>query len=339
LLRRLTAHPLTQLTLARVRELIREPEAIFWVFAFPVLLAVALGIAFRTRPPEALPIGVENGPQAEEVRATLAAEAGLTVQVVAAEEARRKLAAGRFALVVLIGRPGEPPTYWFDPTRPESRLARLAVDAALQRAAGRSDAFTPGVAELSETGSRYIDFLVPGLLGMNLMGTGIWAVGFALVQVCKARGAAVIAVGRSAKRLDRARSLGADATINAAEEKVAERIRALTGGEGADVVFELVGVRETMDASAAVLGKRGRLVFIGYSEDLFTVSPLRLVIDEAQILASVGNTLQEVHDAVAWAAAGKFQACVDRTVPLEEAPAALEALRRGEIVGRAVLIP
>ena len=182
MLRRLTAHPLTQLTLARVRELIREPEAIFWVFAFPVLLAVALGIAFRTRPPEALPIGVENGPQAEEVRATLAAEAGLTVQVVAAEEARRKLAAGRFALVVLIGRPGEPPTYWFDPTRPESRLARLAVDAALQRAAGRSDAFTPGVAELSETGSRYIDFLVPGLLGMNLMGTGIWAVGFALVQ-------------------------------------------------------------------------------------------------------------------------------------------------------------
>jgi len=168
---------------------------------------------------------------------------------------------------------------------------------------------------------------------------GAGGVGFALVQVCKARGAAVIAVGRSAQRLDRARSLGADATINAAEEKVAERIRALTGGEGADVVFELVGVRETMDASAAVLRKRGRLVFIGYSEDLFTVSPLRLVIDEAQILASVGNTLQEVYDAVAWAAAGKFQACVDRTVPLEEAPAALEALRRGEIVGRAVLIP
>ena len=168
-------------------------------------------------------------------------------------------------------------------------------------------------------------------------GTG--GVGFALVQVGKARGASVIAVGRAGKKLERAKSLGADAIINATEGKVADRIRALTGGEGADVIFELVGVRETMDAAAAALGKRGRLVFIGYSEDLFTVSPLRLVIDEAQIMASVGNTLQEVRDAVAWAAQGKFQATVDRMYPLGEAPAALDALRRGEILGRAVLIP
>jgi propanol-preferring alcohol dehydrogenase len=168
---------------------------------------------------------------------------------------------------------------------------------------------------------------------------GAGGVGFALVQVCKARGASVIAIGRSPRKLDRARALGADATINAAHEKVAERIRALTGGEGADVIFELVGVRETMDASAAALRKRGRLVFIGYSTDPFIVNPLRLVIDEAIVTASVGNTLQEVHDAVAWAASGKFQASVDRTFPLAEAPAALEALRRGEIVGRAVLIP
>jgi alcohol dehydrogenase, propanol-preferring len=168
---------------------------------------------------------------------------------------------------------------------------------------------------------------------------GAGGVGFALTQVCKARGATVIAVGRSARKLERARALGADAAIDAAEGDVAARIRALTGGEGADVVFELVGVRETMAAAAAALRKRGRLVFIGYSEDPFTVSPLRLVIDEAQVLASVGNTLQEVHDAVALAAKGKFQASVDRTYPLAEAPAALEALRRGEIVGRAVLLP
>jgi propanol-preferring alcohol dehydrogenase len=149
----------------------------------------------------------------------------------------------------------------------------------------------------------------------------------------------VIAVSRSAKRRDRAQALGADAAINPAQEQVAERIRALTNGEGADVIFELVGLRETMDASAAALRRRGRLVFLGYSEDLFTINPLRLVIDEAVITGSVGNTLQEVHDAVAWAARGKFQASVDRTYPLAEAPAALEALRRGEIVGRAVLLP
>jgi propanol-preferring alcohol dehydrogenase len=168
---------------------------------------------------------------------------------------------------------------------------------------------------------------------------GAGGVGFALVQVCKARGAAVIAVGRSPKKLDQARALGADAAVNATEGKVAERIRAFTGGEGADAIFELVGTRETMAEAAAALRKRGRLVFIGYSEDPFTVHPLRLVIDEAQVLASVGNTLQEAHEAVAWAAAGRIQAIVDRTFPLAEAPAALEALRRGEIVGRAVLLP
>ena len=168
---------------------------------------------------------------------------------------------------------------------------------------------------------------------------GAGGVGFALIQVCKVRGAAVIAVGRSAKKLERAGNLGADAVVNAAEGRVAERIRDLTGGGGADVIFELVGVRETMAEAAVALGKRGRLVFIGYSEDPFTVSPLRLVIDEAQILASVGNTLQEAHEAVAWAAGGTVHAVVDRTYPLAEAPAALEALRRGEIVGRAVLLP
>src|SRR4029077_18154710 len=75
----------------------------------------------------------------------------------------------------------ETPVYAYDPTQPESRTALLAVDAALQRSAGRVDAFTPGQAELTEPGARYVDFLVPGLLGMNLMGTGMWGIGFSIV--------------------------------------------------------------------------------------------------------------------------------------------------------------
>ena len=83
---------------------------------------------------------------------------------------------------MLVVSAGDPPAYAFDPTQPESRAARLAVDAALQRAAGRADAFVPRApCEVTEPGSRYIDFLVPGLLGMNLMGTGMWGVGFSLV--------------------------------------------------------------------------------------------------------------------------------------------------------------
>ncbi len=176
---RLARSPLYQLTRARVAEFLREPEVAFWVFLFPVLLAVALGIAFRSQPPSPLPVGLAAGPQAAARLAALAADPGLRPEVLGEEPARRELRSGRLALVVLAT---DPPTYWHDPTRPDSREARLAVDAALQRAAGSAPAFRPAERLLEERGSRYIDFLLPGLLGMNLMSTGLWSVGFALVQ-------------------------------------------------------------------------------------------------------------------------------------------------------------
>jgi ABC-type multidrug transport system permease subunit len=178
-LRGLRARPLWQLTRARVVEFLREPEALFWVFIFPVLLAVALGVAFRNQPPAPVPVGVEAGALAAGRTAALAASGRIEARVVDLETARRQLRTGRLALVVLAS---EPPTYWFDPTRPDSRIARLETDAALQTAAGRADRFAPTERVMAEKGSRYIDFLVPGLLGMNLMGTGMWSIGFSLVQ-------------------------------------------------------------------------------------------------------------------------------------------------------------
>ena len=171
-------HPLVELTLARVRELVREPEAVFWVFVFPILLAAILGLAFRSRPPDALPVAVVEGPAAEVRMQALEAESSLKPQRLPEAQARAALVRGR---VVLVVSAQEPPAYTYDPTQPESRAARMAVDAALQRAAGRADAFAPGAVEVTEPGARYVDFLVPGLLGMNLMGTGMWGVGFSLV--------------------------------------------------------------------------------------------------------------------------------------------------------------
>src|SRR6186997_2830685 len=170
--------PLAELTLARIRELTREPEALFWVFVFPILLTAILGLAFRSRPPEALPVAVVEGPLADARLAALAKEPDLKPNILSEEEARQALVRGR---VVLVVSSGETPVYSYDPTQPESRAARLAVDAALQQSAGRVDAFTAGSAQVSEPGSRYVDFLVPGLLGMNLMGTGMWGIGFSLV--------------------------------------------------------------------------------------------------------------------------------------------------------------
>jgi hypothetical protein len=158
--------PLTELTIARVRELLREPEAVFWVFVFPILLAGILGLAFRSRP------------HARGRMVVLSTAPELSVRALSGAEAAQALARGH---VVLVVSGDDTPVYAFDPTQPESRTARLVVDTALQRAAGRADAFDADVVELSEPGSRYVDFLVPGLLGMNLMGTGMWGIGFSLV--------------------------------------------------------------------------------------------------------------------------------------------------------------
>jgi ABC-2 type transport system permease protein len=171
-------HPLLELTLARLREFVREPEAVFWVLIFPIVLAFGLGIAFRTNGDDPIYAGVLAGPESAEIGAALTQAAGIRVRVVPRERADLALRDGEVQVVVL---PGSPPTYRFDPTRSESRLARLAVDNALQRAAGRADRFTAGEQKLDVIGARYIDWLIPGLLGMNIMGTGMWGIGFPIV--------------------------------------------------------------------------------------------------------------------------------------------------------------
>ena len=169
---------------------------------------------------------------------------------------------------------------------------------------------------------------------------GIGGVGYGLVQIARLRGARVIGIGRSPEKLALASTLGADALVDAARvDDVAAEVRTVTEGRGADVVFELVATAPTMAASTAMLARRGRLVFVGYSEDAFTVHPIQLVILEAQVLGSVGNTLAELGEAVRLVAEGKVRTVVDRVLPLESYSTALEALRAGSVVGRIVLAP
>jgi ABC-2 type transport system permease protein len=170
--------PLVELTLARLREFVREPEAVFWTVVFPLVLAFALGIAFRSKGDAPVFAGVIEGAGSAEVSAALARSREVQPRVLSPERAVRALRDGEVEVVVA---PGDPPTYRFDPTRPESQRARMAVDSALQRAAGREDRFTARQEPLASVGGRYIDWLVPGLLGMNIMGTGMWSIGFAVV--------------------------------------------------------------------------------------------------------------------------------------------------------------
>src|SRR5579859_2376932 len=173
-------HPLWQLTLMRCRIFAREPAAIFWTYGFPLALALVLGIAFRNRPPEPVEVAVQAAPGAEAWRDALAKNPSVHVRWLNESEAAEALRAGKVSLVV-VARGSR--TYRFDPTRPESRMARAVVDDALQRADGRTDA-TPVKDQLvTEPGSRYIDFLIPGLLGFNMMSSGLWGVGFVLVEM------------------------------------------------------------------------------------------------------------------------------------------------------------
>ncbi|SPF33658.1 ABC multidrug efflux pump, inner membrane subunit [Candidatus Sulfotelmatobacter kueseliae] len=170
---------------ARMLELKREPEVVFWVFAFPLLLALGLGIAFRNKPADAVSLAIVQGAGSDNAQALLARSpqhATFKIHVLSAAEARNGFRLGKFDVVIEPdGKGGF--QYRYDPDRPESVLARSEVNDALQAAAGRKDTVSTTAVTSSDPGSRYIDFLIPGLLGMNLMNSGMWGIGFALVDM------------------------------------------------------------------------------------------------------------------------------------------------------------
>ena len=172
------------LLVARLKEMYREPEVIFWVFIFPVLLALGLGIAFRNKPADLSRVVVVEGSETARVMDLLhqAVVAGAVhTDLLPAAEALNQFRLGKYDLVVTPHAGGF--EYLYDPARPESVLARSVTDNALQIAAGRKDRVATSAHISSEPGARYIDFLIPGLLGMNLMNSGMWGIGFALVDL------------------------------------------------------------------------------------------------------------------------------------------------------------
>src|SRR5579864_8519931 len=174
----------SHLLMARMLELKREPEVVFWVFIFPLLLALGLGIAFRNKPGDATSVAIVEGTWSQEAKDLLSRSPRhdqFKVQVLDENEARKGFRLGKFDLVI---QPGTfAVKYLYDPARPESVLAKAKVNDALQAAAGRQDQIPTNAITSSEPGSRYIDFLIPGLLGMNLMNSGMWGIGFALVDM------------------------------------------------------------------------------------------------------------------------------------------------------------
>jgi ABC-type multidrug transport system permease subunit len=175
-------NPIVQLTLMRLREIGREPGVLFWTFGFPVALSLALGIAFRVRGPDPVVVGALPGVSAEVHRSL--EETKVEVKDLDAAAAARELRAGRVSLLLLppAGQ-GRTLGYRFDPARAEARTARATVNSVLQRAAGQLEPQPVRDEEVHEPGSRYIDFLIPGLIAMNLMSGSLWGVAWVIVYM------------------------------------------------------------------------------------------------------------------------------------------------------------
>lgn len=178
--------PLRELIWTRLIEFCREPEVIFWVYGFPIVMVLALGIAFREQPIETPRVGVVAATAARglaaEAAGRLTENPGFHAVALSAEDAREQLRTGRIDLVVEPGE-GRAAAFRYDPTRPEAVLARDRAAAAMEGAAGREDRLKLSDSLVNEPGSRYIDFLIPGLMGLSLMGGGLWGVGFVTVEM------------------------------------------------------------------------------------------------------------------------------------------------------------
>ncbi len=190
-------NPFWQLLLTRIRTFVREPSAVFWVYAFPLIMVFSLGTAFRTERVEVIAVAVTEQPSGttgvidesvDVIVTALRSNQQFRAQLSSSEEAKTRLRTGRVELIVTVAVASDAPTgfsvqYSFDPTRPGSLVARNTVDEVLQRTFGREDAVSTSDTKVVQPGSRYIDFLVPGLIGMGLMGGGMWGVGFATVDL------------------------------------------------------------------------------------------------------------------------------------------------------------
>jgi len=182
--RREVPHPLVELTRVRLLDFVRSPGTVFWVFGFPVLLAVALGIAFRNQPPVSSRVAIVGEGRAS-VAGRLAEADGIEIAELTEDEASTALRKGAVDILIRVEiGPGDDRrmTYRFDPTRPEGRYARLAVDAALQAAFGRVAVIAVQDEKVTEVGGRYIDFLIPGLIGLNIMSSCVWGIGYNVVD-------------------------------------------------------------------------------------------------------------------------------------------------------------
>jgi len=172
--------------------------------------------------------------------------------------------------------------------------------------------------------------------------------GLAAVEIGKLLGATVIAAASTDAKLDVCRKHGADALINYDREDLKERVRALTNGRGADVVYDPVGGSYTAAASRSVAWN-GRYLVIGFAAGEIPQIPLNLPLLKGYSIVGVywGGFVQRepagnaanMKQLMDWIAAGKLVPLISARYPLSQAVDALFAMMRREVTGKIVIVP
>lgn len=187
--------PIMILVRTRLLEFSRRPAAVFWTYVFPLVMMFILGSAFRSQGERVSQVAIVAGAQAAELNESLRSSPELAVSIVTPDEGLRMLRAGRLALLIRASTGDEvqpsssadavhqPWEFVYDPQRAGARTAELLVQQQLRLSAGAKDSPSFRRVPYSEPGGRYIDFLVPGLIGMVLLGGGLWGVGYAIVDM------------------------------------------------------------------------------------------------------------------------------------------------------------
>jgi 2-desacetyl-2-hydroxyethyl bacteriochlorophyllide A dehydrogenase len=173
--------------------------------------------------------------------------------------------------------------------------------------------------------------------GQTLLLNGFGGLGTNALQIAQALGLRVIVVDISNEKLKIASKMGAYATINATKANVPDEVKKVTNNKGVDIALEFVGKSKTIENAFKSLGKKGSLVFIGYTKDQFIVNPLELIISELSIKGSVAYTKDDLSNVLKLVAEKKIKPLISKTYNITETNRALKQIEDGEILGRAVI--
>jgi D-arabinose 1-dehydrogenase-like Zn-dependent alcohol dehydrogenase len=171
----------------------------------------------------------------------------------------------------------------------------------------------------------------------NVVVIGIGGVGQSVIQIAKHAGAKVIGIARRSQRVDVGQKFGADHIINSSKDNVGETVLKLTNGNGADIVIDNVGSKDTFVEALASVHRGGRIVLVGETEDMIPLSTFRLCVSELDVLGSRSGGRQDTIEAIELVEKGVVTPYVSDRFPLERINDAFEAIKKGNVLGRAVI--